>query len=141
MPLFEYQCEACGLKFEELKGQKEESNTTPCKACGKSSTRLMSAFSPVVSGGSTNETVDMSIGREANNRWQHYHDRQAKRHSGKEIKKFDLPKAPDGKYMPVMALGDKDTVKGRKDYVGALQEHRKKRSEKGISQFKEAGAF
>jgi len=141
MPLFEYQCGVCGLKFEELKGQKEESNTTPCLACKGDSVRLMSAFSPVVAGGTTNEPVDMTIGREANNRWQHYHDKQSKRHAGKEIKTFDMPKSPDGKYMPVMALGDKETVEGRKNYVGALQQHRKERVEKGLSQFKEAGEF
>jgi len=101
----------------------------------------MSSFAPVVAGGTTVEPVDMTIGREANNRWQKYHDQQSKRRSGKELKTFDLPKSKDGKFMPVMGLGDKETVKGRKEYVSALQQHRKDRAAKGIGQFSGAGAF
>jgi hypothetical protein len=101
----------------------------------------MSNFAAVVAGGSPVETADMTIGREANKRWQHYHDRQSKRRGDKELKNFDLPKTRDGKYMPVMALGEKKTVEGRKEYVDALQAHRKDRAKKGIPQFNSVGAF
>jgi putative FmdB family regulatory protein len=141
MPLFEYQCGTCSLKFEELRNQKEDNSAVPCKSCGSPSNRLMSSFSSVIAGGSPTETTDMMIGRESNKRWQTYHDRQSKRHDGKELKNFDLPKTKDGKYMPVMGLGDKETVEKRHEYVGALQEHRSKRIQKGIGQFKEAGEF
>jgi putative FmdB family regulatory protein len=141
MPLYEFQCEKCGLKFEELKNQNEKSDVIPCISCGADSDRLMSSFAPVVAGGSPNETADMSIGRVANQKWQNYHDRQTKRRGNKALKSFDLPKAKDGKFMPVMALGDKKTVEGRKEYVGALQSHREERSKKGVKQFKESGAF
>ena len=141
MPLYEFSCEKCGLEFEELKSLKEKSDVTPCPSCRGVSNRQMSSFAPVVAGGTVVEPVDMTIGREADKRWQNYHDRQSKRHNNQELKMFDLPKAKDGKYMPVMALGDKDTVRGRKNYVGALQNHRKERTEKGIPQFSSAGSF
>jgi hypothetical protein len=57
------------------------------------------------------------------------------------LQDFKLPKAKDGKFMPVMALGDKTVVENRKEYVSALQQHRKERSEKGMPQFKEVGSF
>jgi len=139
MPLIEFQCGKCGLKFEELKSVSVD--TAACISCGGLSDRLMSAFSSVVAGGSPNETVDMSIGRLANQKWQNVYDRQSKRRGDKKLQSFDLPKAKDGKYMPVMALGDKKVVEGRKEYVGALQEHRKNRIEKGMGQFREMGAF
>jgi putative FmdB family regulatory protein len=141
MALYEYVCETCGLKFEELKSSKEEASITPCRKCSGVANRQMSSFSAVIAGGTPVETADMTIGREADKRWQHYHDRQSKRRGDKELKTFDLPKTKDGKYMPVMALGEKKTVEGRKDYVSALQAHRKERAEKGISQFSSAGAF
>ena len=141
MPLYEYSCSHCGLRFEELKNSKEESSTMPCKKCGGSALKQMSAFAPVVAGGTSVEPIDMTVGRESNKRWQNYHDSQSKRHSGKEIKVLDLPKAKDGKYMPIMGLGKKEDVKQRKEYVGALQQHRKDRSEKGVSQFNGAGTF
>jgi hypothetical protein len=83
----------------------------------------------------------MKIGREASKRWQLYTDNQSKRHKGKELKTFDLPKTKDGKFMPVMGLGEKKELKNRESYVSALQDHRKQRSEKGISQFSDQGSF
>ena len=141
MPLYEYVCENCGLRFEELKSNKEDAAITPCRKCSGVANRQMSSFSAVVAGGSPTEPVDMSIGREADKRWQHYHDRQSKRRGDKKLESFDLPKSKDGKFMPVMALGEKKTVEGRKEYVGALQAHRKERAEKGIAQFSAAGSF
>lgn len=120
---------------------KSNIQTMPCKKCGEVSERKMSVFSSVVTGGSPNETVDMTIGREAEKRWQHIYDRQKKRRSGKNIDSISLPKTKDGKYMPVMGLGSKTDREKRTEYVSALQDHRKKRAEKGIPQFSGPGEF
>jgi putative FmdB family regulatory protein len=142
MPIYEYKCGSCGLRFEELKSIKDASaDVMPCRSCGSESRRKVSAFSHTISGGSSNETIDMQVGREANKRWQNYHDNQTKRRGDKQLQSFDLPKTKDGKYMPVMGLGSKKEVADRKEYVGALQEHQKQLSEKGLSQFTEKGAF
>jgi putative FmdB family regulatory protein len=139
--IYEYQCGTCGLKFEELMNTREGSEVIPCRSCGSNSSRIFSSFASAIAGGSGNESVDMRIGREANKRWQGYHDRQSKRRGNNELKNFDLPKTKDGKFMPVMGLGNKKEVADRHDYVGALQEHRKERAAKGLSQFAEKGAF
>ena len=140
MPLYEYKCEKCEYLFEELQG-KDENPTIPCKKCGANANRQMSSFAHTVAGGSSNDSIDMKIGREANNRWQKIHDNQSKRRADKPIQTLDVPRTKDGKFMPVMALGDRKEVETRKEYVGALQDHRKQRQEKGIPQFSEKGAF
>ena len=141
MPIYEYECRTCGLSFEELRGTKEESDVISCRSCGSEASRKFSSFSSAIAGGSTNETVDMHVGREANKRWQAYHDRQSKRRGSHELQNFDLPQTKEGKFMPVMGLGNKKEVTDRHEYVGALQEHRKERAAKGLSQFAEKGAF
>jgi putative FmdB family regulatory protein len=141
MALYEYRCK-CGYEFEELIFDKNiDSSKVQCKSCGSLADRIMSSFSPVVTGGSSVEPVDMSIGREADKLWQSYTDRQSKRRNGAELKILDLPKTKEGKYMPVMALGDSGEKSKRKEYVGALQEHRKERSKRGLGQFDGPGSF
>jgi putative FmdB family regulatory protein len=141
MPMFEYMCEKCNFIFEELKNQHEDSSQTPCIKCGVSSQKIMSACAAIVNGGSTNETPDMYIGREANKRWQAYTDRQTKRRGDNKLEILESPKTSDGKYVPVMGLGDSKNRSDRKNYVNALQKHRTERKEKGIPQFNERGAF
>lgn len=142
MPLYEYKCGSCGLRFEELTGR-TGSETAPCKSCGQVAERQMSRFSSSVANGSTKESVDMTIGRDANDRWQQIHDRRDKRISsrGEELKEIKVPQTSDGKYMPVMALGDRPVREKKKEYVSALQDHRKKRTAKGQSQFGGPGLF
>lgn len=139
MPLYEYKCKSCGFQFEEL--VKKDSDSVKCSKCGAEAAKMISRFSSVITGGSINETVDMSIGREANKRWQTIHDRQSKRRGKKNLQDIPQPQAKDGKYMPVMALGGTSDRESRKEYTSALQEHRKKRVEKGIPQFSGPGEF
>jgi len=40
MPLFEYQCERCGVRFERLQTQRD-SNATRCPECGAAVRRLI----------------------------------------------------------------------------------------------------
>ena len=141
MPIYEYRCSSCNLLFDVLVKQGEDSDSKPCPSCKKASLKQMSAFAAVVAGGSSNETPDMSIGRAADTRWQSYHDRQSKRRGDKQLQPLSQPQAKDGKFMPVMALGGKEDRIKRTEYVDALQEHRKKRTEKGLSQFSGPGEF
>ena len=140
MPLYEYKCE-CGMMFEELAKSSEDGQTKPCPKCGKDGQRQISTFSHSVVGGSSNETIDQTIGREANKRWQSYHDRQSKRHGDRTLQPVEQPRAKDGSFMPVMALGGNQERTKRSEYVDALQEHRRKRVEKGLAQFSGRGEF
>lgn len=141
MPIYEYKCNGCGCEFEELITLKNSDRVVPCKKCGADAVKKVSRFASVVAGGSSDESVDMKIGREAEKRWQMHTDVQAQRQKDKKIAVVDLPKATDGKYMPVMGLGDKTEKSKRQEYTSALQEHRTERTKKGQPQFTEAGAF
>jgi putative FmdB family regulatory protein len=45
MPIYEYECESCGERFEELVAADAEG--VPCAACGSTATRrLLSGFAP-----------------------------------------------------------------------------------------------
>lgn len=138
MPLYEYKCK-CGFIFEDLK--KMDEDTASCKKCGGTAKRQMSRVASVVAGGSSNETVDMTIGREANERWQRYTDRQSSRRKNATLTPVSAPKSTDGKFMPVMALGSNEQRSKRAEFSTALQEHRKEREKKGQSQFSGVGAF
>jgi putative FmdB family regulatory protein len=141
MALYEFSCSKCGLKFEELVN-KTDITQIACIRCGEQADKQMSTFAPVIAGGTPVETIDMTVGRDAENRRKQNEERQNNRRKNYPLKKFDtLPQTKDGKYMPVMALGKQKDVELRKDYVEALQNHRKERTEKGIPQFNEMGAF
>lgn len=141
MPIYEYQCNSCQCEFEDLVALKDSNDIMPCKKCGADAVRKVSRFAPVVAGGSTDESADMTIGREAEKRWQMHTEKQVERQKGKKLEPIDLPKTTDGKYMPVMGLGDTTEKSKRQEYTSALQEHRAEREKKGQPQFSGAGAF
>ena len=137
MPLREYKCKKCNYEFEELVGNHE---AVICKKCQGNVELRMSAFSSVIEGGTSKEPVDMKIGREANKRWQMYHDRQSLRHKlvGKKPEPIKVPK--EG-LLPAMAVGTTKDKEKRGEFSTALNEHRKNRIKKGQRQFSEAGSF
>jgi len=138
MPIYEFECKSCGYEFEELRTNKETSDVATCKKCGQRAEKKMSRFSSVISGGTSTEPIDMTIGREANQRWQQYYDRQSERRKDKNLESFDLPKSKDGRFMPVMALGGNVEKEKRNEFSTALQEHRDERKKKGIPQFSDS---
>jgi putative FmdB family regulatory protein len=53
MPIYEYQCQSCGLKFETLRSMKDADSPMACKNCTSVKTkRLVSACFSNVQGGS-----------------------------------------------------------------------------------------
>jgi putative FmdB family regulatory protein len=128
MPIFEYVCGSCSCEFEELKTSRD---TTPvaCKNCGAPAELKMSRFASVIAGGSSNDTADKVVGRLANERWQMYHDRQKQRHGNIPLTPIDVPQE-NGRYQPVMALGDNHDRSKRKEFVTALKEDTQKKLEK-----------
>ena len=133
MPLFEYKCSACGYEFEELVSRTQDSDVQECRKCNADAWKKVSVFS-ATRAGSTKETIDTRIGREAESRWQTIRDRQEKRRKGKVSQEISAGN-------PLMELGTKDEKKSRTEYVKTLQKHREERKRKGLSQFTESGAF
>ena len=44
MPIYEYVCSGCGLKFELLRPLSQSDEEAPCPSCHKSAKRKLSAF-------------------------------------------------------------------------------------------------
>lgn len=62
MPIFEFQCEGCGERFEEIILRNRE-DPVDCPQCGSTSTRkLMSTFSWTGTGGTSSPSACSSCG-------------------------------------------------------------------------------
>lgn len=154
MPLYEYRCDNCNFEFEEIFPY-EKRDDVICKKCGSKADRKISPFGinvSIVPGRDTvysPKEIDKVVGKDAEKRWQSYDERwkdkykkrQEERWKGKKPELVNIPKDSDGKYSPIMHLGDEKEKRIRKEYSEALQEHRRKRIEKGIPQFDGPGAI
>jgi putative FmdB family regulatory protein len=116
LPIYEYQCEECGLKFDRLRKMSESDAPQPCLECGMDARKLMSAvnhafvhptsqtrgMAPPNTGTSDDYNFDKAIGRDAAKRWEHIGDRI---HRKKQVLKdnpgatgYDLSRNHDGSY-------------------------------------------
>ncbi|MFC2002652.1 FmdB family zinc ribbon protein [Chloroflexota bacterium] len=50
MPIYEYRCSNCNLKFELLRGLSEANEGAPCPRCHNSAERILSTFSAISKG-------------------------------------------------------------------------------------------
>jgi putative FmdB family regulatory protein len=156
MPLYEYKCVDCGHEFEILTTYAERDDTRECTLCSKSALRkpastfgVHSDLNPRRDTIVTNKEIDKVVGKASEQRWAGYDERwkaryearQQKRWKGKTPDQINLPKDSDGKYSPIMHLGDNKERSLRKEYSEALQEHRSEREKKGIQQFDSPGAI
>lgn len=156
MPLYEFKCDGCGHEFEDLVSYADRDSERKCKQCGSSSKRKVastfgvhSALSPSKDTIVTNKEIDKVVGKASEQRWSGYDERwkaryqakQQKRWKGKTPENVNIPKDSDGKYSPIMHLGDNKQRGLRKEYSEALQEHRAERIKKGLSQFDSSGAI
>ena len=92
MPIYEYQCDECGLRFEVFhKSIPETDEAAPCEDCGKAARKLVTAAShtfkhsegqtrgplPPNTGTSDDWNYDKAIGRDAAEKWEVIGDRGA----------------------------------------------------------------
>lgn len=156
MPMFEYKCSSCGHEFEELIQSKDKNKEQFCKLCGKGSKRkeiyLVSSSTTIDPRRDTvysPKEIDKVIGADTDKKWKgyderwkkRYEDRQQKRWKGQQPAPVNLPRDADGKFTPIMHLGDKKEREVRKEFSTALQEHRAERKSKGLGQFDGPGAI
>lgn len=156
MPLYEFKCLDCGHEFEDLSSYADRDAEKNCKLCGGKSERkaastfgIHSDLNPRSDTIVTNKEIDKVVGKASEKRWEgydqkwksRYEARQQRRRKGKEPGQLNIPKDSDGKYSPIMHLGDKKQRSLRKEYSEALQEHRAERKKKGIPQFESSGAI
>jgi|TARA_R110000824_G_scaffold48399_12_gene136713 putative FmdB family regulatory protein len=90
MPIYEFQCDACGLRFEKLFRAVSNTQESPCGSCGEPAHKLVSAaafqFAHIPVGGprpqntgvhSIDHNADLVIGRDAERRWKMAEERKA----------------------------------------------------------------
>ena len=90
MPVYEFQCEECGLRFEKLFRSVSTEPEVSCSACGKPARKLVSAasfqFAHTPVGGprpqntgvhALDYNADRIIGRDAEMRWKAVEERKA----------------------------------------------------------------
>jgi putative FmdB family regulatory protein len=156
MPLYTYKCLSCGHEFDDLMKYDNRDNPTSCKVCeGKServaATRfgIATTLNPRTDTIYTPKEIDKVVGKAAEEKWSGYDERWRKRYTARQKERWgdktpgevSIPKDADGKYSPIMHLGNAEERSIRKEASEALQEHRKERVKKGIGQFDGPGSF
>ena len=94
MPLYEFQCESCGHRFEKLFRRMQDTPFSDCGECGEPAKKMMSAcnhtFAHVPVGGprpqntgvhAIDYNADRVIGRDAARRWEMMEQRKAHKES------------------------------------------------------------
>ncbi len=131
MPIYEYECGACGLRFEKIKSMAKADNPETCSSCETpDARRLVSganfAFAHTVQGGprpqntgvySIDYNFDRVIGMDSAQKWKAISERQ--NHKREVIKDnpgstgFDLSRTHDGDYRVMGAEERKQVEQGR----------------------------
>lgn len=127
MPIYEFTCHSCGLRFDKLFRRMESSDSlteTPCDSCGEAAYRQVTAaafkFShsasqvrgaaPPSTGTSDDWNYDKAIGRDAEQKWKIVEQRDAEksrvirqeRENGLALSKGQLVRSQeDGSYRPI----------------------------------------
>lgn len=116
MPVYEYQCDACGLRFDKLRKMSESDAPQACLECGVAARKLVSVvnhafvhpasqtrgMAPPNTGTSDDWNYDKAIGRDAAQKWELI--RQRVDHKRKVIADnpgstgYDLSRKNDGTY-------------------------------------------
>lgn len=128
MPLYEYKCEHCNMRFEKYFSKIHEKKEEKCLSCGKMAGRLMSSFSfKFNESKKIPKEIDKVVGSDAEKRWMLYEERKNKKEKlRKELN--DNPISRDiesGEYTPLTItntetkeiLDKNDAVKFRKQAI------------------------
>jgi hypothetical protein len=142
--------------FEELVSYDKRDSGVSCSLCKGESTRspaeefgIKTSIDPKTETVYTPKEIDKVVGEKSEKKWesydtrwsQRYKERQQKRWNGATPSEVNIPKDSDGKYSPLMHLGDSEQRRARSEFSEALQNHREERSKKGLSQFDGPGAI
>jgi len=86
MPIFEYQCPACGLRAEKI--FKVAAESISCPSCGMNAPKVLSDFGFSFANGKVNgnsgvdsldSSIDKIVGRDASLRWESVKDRESQK--------------------------------------------------------------
>jgi len=150
MPIFEFKCASCSLRFEKLV-RKKDVDTYPCPSCEKDAKKKLSGFGFRFASGKTpgntgvdslDRSVDKAVGRDADLRWEAVKNRNAYKrqvqHDNGGIGRVPLAKNPaTGEYIPVPQDNLPRIQELHQEYQEAYEEHKQRRQKEGVGKFRE----
>ena len=120
MPIYEFTCQSCGLRFEVLFRKVSDETSHPCEVCGEEASKQVSAVSftfnhpssqrngplPPNTGTSDDWNFDKAVGHDAEKKWGKIHENRAKKEGiirdeakqGRGITMDHLAKTREGGY-------------------------------------------
>lgn len=106
MPLYEYKCAHCSLKFEILRSNSKKDDPAKCIECKKEAKRVLSApeaqFNVPGFVASDFQDVDKVVGADAEKRWINVeHRRSDMMNVISKEKATNVARTSDGKYVPI----------------------------------------
>jgi len=129
MPVYDFRCNECGLRFEKsLKIAKSDSTECPtCKAVTAEKLPPKGVLSKVGEVTSIPKDIDLAVGRSAEERWQAYEDKAKQKQKIRDNSETHLiTRDPDGNYAP-LAVGkngesvtSKEALKVRRDMYDTM---------------------
>jgi putative FmdB family regulatory protein len=147
MPIYEYQCSECGLRFEKLFRSIQEVPEQPCAECGKPAQKLVSAVSfqfvhkqglrgalPSNTGTSDDWNFDKAIGRDAEKKWSHIEERNSgkdgvirdERRAGRVVSRDQLVPKSDGSGYRVIKEGERVRANQHRETAAKIAKAAKK---------------
>jgi len=96
---YDFQCQGCGVVHEHIQSVHAElPDTLSCPRCGGESEFIILVAPAVATGGMSNMTQDMAIGKDSNTRWERILDKKSQRDKiRRESGKTGLESADAGK--------------------------------------------
>ena len=129
MPIYEFKCKHCGLKFEKSLKISESSETDyPC--CKKITSDKLppkGVLSKVAESKKIPKDIDLAVGKSAEERWLSYEERaKQKEKIRKESDTNLITRDPDGNYAPLSikkdgkSLSSQEALKVRRDMYDTM---------------------
>jgi len=129
MPVYDFKCGECGLKFEKSL-KMAESHTTACPSCKSSTSNKLPPKGVMGKVGEVThipKDIDLAVGRSAEERWQAYEDRAKRKAEVREKSDTNLiSRDPDGNYSPLSIekngkkVGSQDALKVRRELYDTM---------------------
>lgn len=123
MPIYEFLCPKCGLKFERYYSKVSDNQKEVCPNCETSSEKVISAPSfKIGEPTSIPKDIDLKVGKDAEKRWMAYEDRnKQKENIRKATGTHRISKDADGSYIP-LSVSKEDKVVSEKEGVAIRKE-------------------
>lgn len=144
MPIYDFKCNDCELKFEKSL-KIAESQSTNCPICNKTtSVKLPSkgVMGKVGEVTSIPKDIDLAVGKSAEERWMAYEERNKEKDKVRKDSDTNLiTRDPDGNYTPLSiqkdgeAVSSKDALKVRREMYDTMDAVKKdKETEKFVDE-------